>query len=172
MSEEITASTIFNVDGMLPGLRWHNRSFNRGLKIVGAISLVMFVLLLSVPKDDVNLPLDPSMVWVPLAPLALVIAMGWMMRFGFARSIQSSSANGKSIKYVIHEDRVKVNAPDSSADNQWSHFVRSVITPEGVLLYPQKLAFHWLPKTAFSSEADYTRFVELVAAKTKHSKLG
>jgi hypothetical protein len=41
-----------------------------------------------------------------------------------------------------------------------------------VLLYQQKRLFNWLPKTAFNSEADYNRFLDLLAAKTKHSKLG
>lgn len=162
----------FSAEGLMPGLRWHNHRFNRGLKVSAAIGLVMFVLFLLVPKDNVNLPLGPSPVWVALVPLALVLLMSWAIRSGFERSVKSSSANGKTVSYVIHPDGVKVNLPDSNAENGWSHFVRSVITPEGVLLYPQQLAFHWLPKTAFTSEADYTRFVDLVTAKTKHTKLG
>ena len=173
----------YSAEGLMPGLRWHNHGFNRNLKVIGAIALVMLVLfalamlvlLLLGPKGNANLPLDASMVWAPMGPmvpLVLMMLMSWAIRSSFARSINSSSANGKPVVYVIHEDGVKVNTPDSIADNQWSHFVRSVITPEGVLLYPQKLAFHWLPKTAFASEADFNRFLSLVAANTKSSRLG
>ncbi len=54
----------------------------------------------------------------------------------------------------------------------WEHFKESVSTPDGALIYSAKRAFNWLPKTAFTSEADYNRFLDLLAAKTKHTKLG
>lgn len=53
----------------------------------------------------------------------------------------------------------------------WTHVYETIATPDGVLIYAQKNVFDWLPKTAFTSEADYKCFLDLLAARTKHSKL-
>ncbi len=54
---------------------------------------------------------------------------------------------------------------------QWNVIFESVETPEGILIYPQKNLFYWLPRTAFATESDYTNFRDLIASKTKHSKI-
>ena len=101
----------------------------------------------------------------------LVGLIRWVGKWAFSRSIKSSPSNGKSIRYTIDDSGVKVALPDGSAEFAWSYFMQSTVTPDGVLLYAQKLAFNWLPKAAFTSEADYNRFLDLIVAKTKHSKL-
>ncbi len=44
-------------------------------------------------------------------------------------------------------------------------------SPDGTLIYLQRLMFYWLPKTAFASAADYARFLDLIATKTKYSQI-
>lgn len=61
---------------------------------------------------------------------------------------------------------------ESSGFVSWTHVFGTTATPDGVLIYLQKDVLEWLPKTAFTSEADYNRFLDLLAAKTKHIKLG
>lgn len=175
MNEEITASMTYDAKSMTPALRWHNHRQNRLSLIIGSIALVLFGLSFRLahlaPSAD-GIGSNPVFTIVPGAAVAFVIFLRWLGRFLFARSIQSSPAHGKPLTFHINEDGVKVDVVSASAEYGWGHFLRSLVTPDGVLLYTQKLAFNWLPKHAFPTESDYSRFLALVAAKTKHSQIG
>ncbi len=65
-----------------------------------------------------------------------------------------------------------MQAPGIESSLSWSQVMETKLTSDGALIYLQRLMFHWLPKTAFTSEADYNRFLGLLTAKTKHAKIG
>jgi len=79
---------------------------------------------------------------------------------------------GMTITWTINYDGYEAKLGENHESTSWKDVFESVATPDGALIYLQKSLFEWLPKTAFTSEADYTRFLDLLAAKTKHSKLG
>ena len=71
--------------------------------------------------------------------------------------------------WTITENGYEVKTGDVNHAISWANVLETVSTPDGVLVYVQKDLFEWLPKAAFASEADYDRFLTLLAAKTKHS---
>lgn len=176
MNEEITASLTYDEQSMSPAFRWHSHRQNRAGLIAGAMALVLFGLLFwaahSAPPST-GFVITPSLVLAPACVVLFVLLIRWLGPVLFARSIKSSSARGSLLTYRISEENgVKLTIANGKADYPWGRFLRSLITPEGVLLYTQKAAFNWFPKTAFPTASDYTRFLTLVTAKTKHSQLG
>lgn len=101
------------------------------------------------------------------------IALGTLLeRFTFASNIKSNPLFGQQIVCEANQSGLQIETPVSTSTLSWNAFYKTAGTSDGVLMLQQKLLFYWLPKTAFSSEADYIRFLDLLAAKTKHSKLG
>lgn len=174
MNEEITAAMTYDTKSMTPALRWHHHRQNRLSMIIGSIALVMcifsFLAAHSAPADN-GLVIKPVFAIAPAIAVLFVVLMRWLGPVFFARSIKSSPAHGRPLTFRINDDGVKVTIAGAKAEYDWSHFLRSLVTPEGVLLYTQKLAFNWLPKSAFPTESDYTRFLSLVTAKTRHSQI-
>lgn len=111
---------------------------------------------------------------IPSSGLAAILY--WFKKFierrQFLAGIKSSPLFDSTPEYYFEDDVVKMTSEHSKSESSWAVFMKTVSTPEGALMFHQKRLFGWLPKTAFASEADYNRFLDLLAAKTKHSKLG
>lgn len=109
--------------------------------------------------------------------ISIIVVAAWALgtlieRFIFASNIKSSPLLRQSIVYKASQSGLQIESPVSTSMLSWNAFHKTAGTLNGVLLFQQKRLFNWLPKTAFTSEADYNRFLDLLAAKTKHSKLG
>ena len=78
---------------------------------------------------------------------------------------------GKILSFMITDEGLLCTGDSAESFLPWKTVLKSIETPDGSLVYRQTNLFEWLPKTAFTSEADYNRFLDLLAAKTKHSKL-
>ena len=95
----------------------------------------------------------------------------YLERRRFISGLKSSPLLNTELTFKATESGVVVISSHSSSTLNWDLFHKTVGTSDGVLLYQQKYIFNWLPKTAFTSESDYQRFLELAASKTKHSKI-
>lgn len=173
MNEEITATMTFDEPTMLVARRWHNRVDRIRLLIrfalVALIAFAMFMSLFEAARAS-DLPMTMAFA-LGCALLGLAIGHG-IERYRFVSGIKSSPLFGAMLSFVADPDGVAITSPHSNGRFGWQLYHKTIATPDGVLLYPQKRIFNWLPKTAFTSETDYTRFLELIAAKTKHSKIG
>ncbi len=89
----------------------------------------------------------------------------------FVSNLRTSPLLGENLTFIADKELLHVTSPHSEGKLAWTLFYRTVATPDGALLYHQKIIFNWLPKKAFTSEADYNRFLDLLAAKTKHTTL-
>lgn len=56
----------------------------------------------------------------------------------------------------------------------WGRVNRTCAFRDGVLIFQclPPNTFYWLPKASFTSESGYQSSLELIASKTKHSKIG
>ena len=195
MTGEITAQSMFVVDTMFPGLRWHShrsRLWAVGL-IVGYFGLSALVAFYNRAGDDSESD------WVAqiVTMLVMLAAVGiWgraIERSQCSRFLKRLPAYGKMLRWNITEKGLECRLKDLQNFTDWSGIYQSKVTPEGALVYPQKSLFYappyiatpdgsqahppkhlfyWLPKTAFTSETDYHRFLELLKAKTKYSTVG
>lgn len=87
------------------------------------------------------------------------------------QQIKSLPAYGKNLSFTITDEGLLCKSDSAENFLPWKTVLRSTETPDGSLVYRQANSFEWFPKTAFTSEADYNRFLDLLAAKTKHSNL-
>lgn len=175
MNEEITASMTYDAPSMMPALRWHNHRQNRINMIVGCVALGLFALSFFLAHFNPNaggITAKPVIVLIPALTVVFVLLMRWLGAFLFARAIKNSSANGRSLTFRINDNGVKVQIANGQVEYGWGSLLRSLITPQGVLLYTQKRAFNWLPKTAFTTDSDYTCFLDRVTSKTRYTRLG
>ncbi|MDZ4402964.1 YcxB family protein [Prosthecobacter sp.] len=169
MNEEITVQTVFDVPSMRVAYRWHKcahgwqKATKWMLPLVAVVGLYQLVYSAGVDRTVGGILLGIAV----FAVLVLVLERRIM-----EKSIRSSPACGEKIKFVFGEEGFSLKAPGLESALSWNQVFESKTTPEGALIYLQRLMFHWLPKTAFTSEADYNRFLDLLAAKTKHSKVG
>jgi len=53
----------------------------------------------------------------------------------------------------------------AASQHPWTATARVVETPKGLVLYQTKELFHWFPKTAFASPAQYDAVVRLIHSK-------
>jgi len=170
MNEEITAKATFDAPTMLLGHRWYLRhAFGRRWTFWLAVMLVMIS---GIP--DVMRTGQFQMCWQVWALIGVFIylpAMHWLAKRIYARELKSSPSYGHEVNYVFDEHGMQVTLLSGVCRFDWSHFKESISSPDGALIFAAKRAYNWLPKTAFTSEADYNRFLDLLAVKTKHSKL-
>lgn len=175
MNEEITASYVLTTDAMLPALRWHQRNLFR---IVGGVMFgVIAVFMLGALFRE---GFQTQQVIMAAVALLLTLPAIWLwffimkrfLRMAQAQNIRSMPGYGQRMHWTATDDALKSSLENATSSIPWSQVFKSVETPDGILIYLQKMLFNWLPKTAFTTESDYTRFLGLVAAKTKHSKVG
>jgi hypothetical protein len=171
MNEEITATAIFDLPTLLEGRKWFNH-LNPMRRMVRAILLVAILAAAGFSITHYSEESKDSLIY-----LSVALVVGWLFGTLFERQIfisgiKSSPLFGQQIVYKAQESALGVESSVATSTLSWNAFLKTVGTPVGALLYQQKCIFNWLPKTAFTSETDYTRFLEIIAAKTKHSKIG
>lgn len=169
MSEEITAETTLDVPNTRTAYGWHLRGnrWRRASRFFLPLILAFGVIKMIAFKD-----LDPvdSLVLVGL-PLFAFVVFFFEKRI-VERSVKSSPAFGSKVRYRFDENAFALQTPGAQSSSAWTLVMETKLTPDGALIYLQRLMFYWVPKTAFSSATDYTRFLDLITAKTKHSKIG
>lgn len=75
---------------------------------------------------------------------------------------------GKKAAWTFTSTGVELKVAEQAAIEPWNQHSKSFALSDGVLV-PKAGMIQWLPKAAFTSESDYTRFLDLLAARTKHS---
>lgn len=166
MSEEITAKLTLDAPTLLVGHRWYwKRAFLPSWLFWPACCLT---LLSSIPLIKSGELWSCWPYWCFLGLFFVPTLMKWLARIRLRQALKTSP---KEIGYAFGEHGVSYQAPGDPLPDKWSFFKESFATPDGGLIITVKRGYLWLPKTAFNSEADYNRFLDLLAAKTKHTKL-
>jgi hypothetical protein len=170
MNEVITATMTFDEPTMLVARHWHNRA-NRTRRLIRVALLALVALAVFMSLFGAMGGMLTAAAFA-LGCALLGLALGHAIeRNRFVSGIKSSPLFGAELSFVFDTEGTAVTSPHSNARIGWQMFHKTLATPDGVLLYQQKYLFNWLPKTAFNSAADYNRFLDFLAAKTKHSKL-
>lgn len=168
MNEEITAHTTFDVASMRTGYRWHKRAQGWqkwATRMLPLIFLFGAWQLRSIETTDRIM----GGIFVGMAVFTGLIRV--IEPRIIEKSVRSSPACGSSIQYDFCQEKISMKAPGLESTFAWPQIMETKTTPDGALIYMQRLMFYWLPKTAFTTEADYSRFLALLAAKTKHSQI-
>ncbi len=174
MNQGITATFMLTNADIDTALRWHCRRYWK-LRLACFLWPFVFVLLKLVQGLIKECPQGTSIVvWtmfiVGTCGLGLWLISEPFMRRHITSCLSQQLLLGHNQKWAFSDEKVVCEGDIQTIRLPWSKAAGSIWTPDGVLLYCIAKIF-WLPKPAFSSEADYSRFLDLLAAKTKHSKL-
>jgi hypothetical protein len=81
----------------------------------------------------------------------------WMIR----RAFRKRPDRDVEFEWQLAPDKIRTQSSLGSSEFGWPSFTKMVRTPSGVLLYPVNEIFHWLPRSGFTSEAEFERCIEL-----------
>lgn len=166
-SDKISATMVFDVATMMPAYRWHWRSQRwRSLLTL----LVIFAALTTV--IGCILGFTPKIFFISIGGAVGGVTGGLISKRLYAkRQLKRVPSYGDTFFWVFSSEFVSVMSSASEAKVAWERIFRTIVTPDGVLIYPQKSIFWWLPRTAFESDSNYAGFTELIASHTKWRKL-
>lgn len=174
MHEEITASYLFTTEAMMPALRWHQRKLFGMLWMVAAGVIFVFTVVGLYQSGFQTKDLIMTAVLIPLTLVGLwlwLFLMKLVLRFIQSRNLKSIPGYGNTISWTVTHEALQSSLASAKSTIPWSQVYKTIETPDGALIYLQKMLFNWLPKTAFNSEGDYGRFLELLTDRTRHSKI-
>ena len=74
---------------------------------------------------------------------------------------QNPNAN-KKIVWQFDEQQIEDSTDGASSVRVWKNLFEIKEVSDGFLIFPQARIAHWVPKKAFSSEVDISRFRDLI----------
>lgn len=176
MNEEITASYTIDTAIFRRAFKWNLQRVTRwkwlALLVVSSVISAGTVISWDLPDKKPLILALVVFVMVGLGCIIWYVGMMLLIRFNQTLQIKRIPAYGMTLHYTVTEAGLRSTVGELETFLPWNLVLKSMATPDGVLVYPQSNMFNWLPKTAFASESDYDRFLHLISAKTKHSKIG
>ena len=139
--------------------RWHRQQFSRVrilpeyILLLGGILGFGFVAYVALRAGSLR-HVWSSVFW----PFYLILLGGllwWIPKWRLKRSFSKSANRDVEVSWQITPAGLRAEHVDGSVDMKWSAFNKAVLTPTGLLLYPQPGLFHWLPRAGFDSEEGY-----------------
>lgn len=153
----IEAKMILTVDNFMQGFDIHYKYKNRSLKVLSGIGIFMiFMSILGVFNFGLSAVLPTLLPGIFLATISLII------KYFTKRNLKKLPTLGQEMTYQLDELEMSGTAVDFDFSQKWKSMFDALIAEHGILVYPQKNAFYWLPKSAFSSENDFHQVVEYV----------
>jgi hypothetical protein len=89
----------------------------------------------------------------------------------FRRALKKHPQFNQTLNWVFNEDGLKLETEHSSLSADWRLYLKTYTVPDGFLLYPQKRAFNWIPRSAFQSDEDARVLEDILARKTRNKKV-
>jgi hypothetical protein len=152
----IGATTRIDLPTMCEGRRWHWRA-SGPLRLLapalGVLHLGVGVALMSSGESGRVLP-----------ALFLVFGCYLVMRqallgIRFRGQVKAMPQYGQPMVWRLGEGRVEIDVGESRSSVSYDDFWKIGVTPAGILFYPQKEQYLWLPRGAFARAEDFERVV-------------
>ncbi len=162
MDNPITVSFQWSVKEMLLVQRLHMRYSKQGRKLrriligLGALFMIMGIAGLVQRKDF----FASAFPFVVAAGAWLVVHLS--MRRAVLKMYAQKPDRDMLITYEISADRLATRSEVASSEVLWRTIIRGHRVPQGFLLYPTDLSFHWLPVHGFHDAADVERLAQLI----------
>lgn len=100
----------------------------------------------------------------------VLIACGTIMvmrKWIYAKKAASGALKGRDegqrLNFSPDENGMRVKAPNGESRNDWISFVDFHFCDQGLLLYPTKQIFHWIPSSAEIEGGNWEEFEKLIS---------
>jgi hypothetical protein len=97
-----------------------------------------------------------------LVVLLLLASFPLWSRWLVARNWRKSPNAGRTFVWVISADNLHVDWGGSQSTLGWDQITRVIESKHGLLLYTQPSLANWIPKHAFSSDADLDKLRSMI----------
>jgi hypothetical protein len=87
----------------------------------------------------------------------------WAIRRRFAKRPDQNL----EFEWQINSEKIAIVCSLAHSEIRWEAFVKVIKTPKGLMFYPINDVFHWLPRHAFASDAEFEKAAELAKAKVR-----
>ncbi len=101
-----------------------------------------------------------------LLPPILIPMQTWMFR----RNLQHLPALGKELVWRLDLEQICCEGEGMEFRMEWTHMYEAIMATEGVLLYPQKCLYYWIPTSAFSDSSTFNAAKRLITQKIQKVK--
>ena len=163
----IQAKTVFDVATMQVGREWHWRKFGF-LQWLWPIAGIFFI---GVGIYLVQQPASRATGGAAIGCGVWCLMRKWLLGIQSRRAVQKSPQYRKTFNWTFSEQELQGEGEQSSFKTAWNQFAETVSTPNGLLLYPVKNIYYWIPRNGFSSDLDYEAAKRLIAACPKYREL-
>lgn len=164
MEQSVTIRYRWTLDDLVRSYHYHFRHtcrpvFRFGLHFIFALILLAGIIGLTRGSGR----------YVPIA--FIVVGIYWFtlrsleIRWRLRREFTKQPAKDIEVEWQFAPERIAVKSRLGHGECQWEAYAKIVRTPTGLMLYSTDQIYHWLPRHAFSSAADYDAVVELAKGK-------
>ncbi len=168
LPETVAVHYRWTVAELIEATRWHLRQ-GKANRVRLAIYVLVVVLVLASVLLSYGHEGYEQQRWIGIGlAVYLVLLMGlqrWLTLWWMRRNYRKSAACDSEIDWLITPTTLRVKYVHGSSELNWGAFIKAVETPKGLLLYPQPIIFHWLPRAGFVSESAFKATAEMAQAK-------
>jgi hypothetical protein len=160
----VKAKLVISKEGLMHGVAVHLRHrspVSRFVPVAGGALVAFATILLVIGQQDIALSYA-----LPFGILCLLISP--VTKWNYRRVIKSHMLIGKEMTWTFDETYL-VGAADNGFEVKmtWASMQSVLLTPQGILVYPQKNTFHWIPASAFSDTNVYHQAIQYVKQHVK-----
>ena len=156
MKEKVDVSFTFNDTNYHGAYKEHLKHRRKVWIIVRSILCVLMVMFGAYLTIVNSQPLEGGVpaffgpLFITAGSVGFLRPMIWQM--WHERNVRKHSAYGTKLRYVFSENGVKIIGKQGDFQLAWDELYECVLRKKGVLIYPQKKQFLWIPKRSFNSD--------------------
>ncbi|MFT5883466.1 MAG: hypothetical protein ACI9FG_001981 [Crocinitomicaceae bacterium] len=128
--------------------------------------LILLIAFSFIPVSVIISP-DSILDLIPFFIILGVFAFCHQFLFAWRASKATFKGKDKELPHLVTTGETGLNfeTPQGSSATNWNLYVDVCVHPNGILLYPQKNLFYWIPATATITDGTWQEFTQLLEAK-------
>ncbi len=149
-----------------PAIKYNFKKKNSSLRIMYLLPVLMIFLGL-VPyllRPEEWHFADSWMILVGIAFLFFPLWVNYMV----LSNLKKNPVFGTTVEWEIDEKGINGKGKGFTLSEDWELFFETHLTKLGILIYPQKQFFYWLPRAGFANENEYGQAINYLKAKSKN----
>ena len=154
----IEAKVVLSEENITLAVNLHYSYKQKQLKYVPIFGVLLILTAIPVATSyGFSSLMLPILIWG-----LLLIGLQFIMKELTKRNFKSIPTFNEEIRYQFDEAKLSATSAHTEFSHTWESMSEAIVRTDGILVYPQKNAFLWLPKSTFSSEEEFHQVVEYV----------